>query len=135
MSGHSFRIGAAQSMRAAGATHAEIMVEGRWKRIETMLRYIRDQDAAVGTTARLCFGVTPPDGRSKRRGEDKAAKRARRKKRERKYAKEIKRICEESGRMMRMLTEQGEQQENSLRASKRPCSLRNSGFAEPVVTY
>lgn len=68
VSGHSFRIGAAQSMRAAGATHAEIMVEGRWKRIETMLRYIRDQDAAFGTTARLCFGVTPPDGRAKRPG-------------------------------------------------------------------
>ena len=88
VSGHSFRIGAAQSMRAAGATHAEIMVEGRWKRIETMLRYIREQDAAAGTTARLCFGVAPPDGRSKRRGGHGAAKRARSKKRAGKAAKE-----------------------------------------------
>lgn len=86
VSGHSFRIGAAQSMRAAGATHAEIMVEGRWKRIETMLRYIREQDAAAGTTARLCFGVAPPDGRSKRR--HAAAKRSRPKKRAGKAAKE-----------------------------------------------
>lgn len=86
VSGHSFRIGAAQSMRVAGATHAEIMVEGRWKRIETMLRYIREQDAAAGTTARLCFGVAPPDGRSKRR--HAAAKRFRPKKRAGKAAKE-----------------------------------------------
>ena len=104
VSGHSFRIGAARSMRAAGATHAEIMVEGRWKRIETMLRYIRDQDAAAGTTARLCFGVAPPDGRSKRGG----AKRTRRKKGAGRAAKELKRIRKESGRIMRTLTEHGE---------------------------
>ena len=115
LSGHSFRIGAAQSMRAAGATHAEIMVEGRWKRIETMLRYIRDQDAAFGTTARLCFGVTPPDGRSKRRGGHAAAKahasakRTRRQKRDRKTAKEVKRIGKESRRITRTLTEQQKQ--------------------------
>ena len=88
VSGHSFRIGAAQCMRAAGATHAEIMVDGRWKRIETMLRYIREQDAAAGTTARLCFGVAPPDGRSKRQCVHAAAKRSRPKRRADKAAKE-----------------------------------------------
>ena len=107
VSGHSFRIGAAQSMRAAGATHAEIMVEGRWKRIETMLRYIRDQDAATGTTARLCFGVAPPDGRSKRRGGHEAAERARRKKRGGKAAKELRRIRKDSRRIMSTLAKQG----------------------------
>ncbi|MCY3811764.1 MAG: site-specific integrase [Gammaproteobacteria bacterium] len=109
VSGHSFRIGAAQSMRAAGATHAEIMVEGRWKRIETMLRYIRDQDAATGTTARLCFGVTPPDGRSKRRGGHEAAERARRQKRGGKAAKELRRIRKDSRRIMSTLAKQGKQ--------------------------
>ena len=96
-------------MRAAGATHAEIMVDGRWKRIETMLRYIRDQDAAFGTTARLCFGVAAPDGRSKRRDAHAAAKRTPWRKRERKTAKEVKRIGKESRRIMRTLTEQQKQ--------------------------
>ncbi|MCY3812697.1 MAG: site-specific integrase [Gammaproteobacteria bacterium] len=107
VSGHSFRIGAAQSMRAAGATHAEIMVEGRWKRIETMLRYIRDQDAAAGTTARLCFGVAPHDGRSKRGGAHGTAKRTRRKKGAGSAAKELRRIGKESRRIMRTLTKHG----------------------------
>ena len=127
VSGHSFRIGAAQSMRAAGATHAEIMVEGRWKRIETMLRYIRDQDAAAGTTARLCFGVQTPDGRSKRRPAHGAAKRARRKKGAARAAKELRRLRKESGRIMRTMTEHGKR---PARIEKGPCSLRNSGFAE-----
>ena len=103
VSGHSFRVGAAQSMRAAGATHAEIMVEGRWKRIETMLRYIREQDAAAGTTARLCFGVAPPDGRSKRRGAHEADKR----KRADRTAKEMKRIGKDSRRVRRILEKHG----------------------------
>ena len=106
VSGHSFRIGAAQSMRAAGATHAEIMVEGRWKRIETMLRYIREQDAAAGTTARLCFGVTPPDGRSKRCGAH-GAKRSQRRTRAGKAAKELKRIRKDARDIVRILTEHG----------------------------
>ena len=114
MSGHSFRVGAAQSMRAAGATHAEIMVDDRWKRIETMLRYIRGQDAAAGTTARLCFGVAPPDGRSRPQGAHGAAKSKRRKKRTglatrdlRRITKESRRIGKESRRIMGTLKKHG----------------------------
>ena len=40
VSGHSLRIGAAQSLRDAGATTAELMMAGRWKSVETMARYI-----------------------------------------------------------------------------------------------
>ena len=41
------------------------MVEGRWKRIETKLRYIREQTAGGGTTARLWFGVAVPEAISR----------------------------------------------------------------------
>lgn len=109
VSGHSFRIGAAQSMRAAGATHAEIMVEGRWKRIETMLRYIRDQDAAAGATARLCFGVASPDGRSRRRDEHGAARHPRRNERGVKAGKQLRRIRKDSRRIMKALAKQEKQ--------------------------
>ena len=64
VSGHSFRVGAAQSLRDAGATTAELMAEGRWKRVETMAHYTREQDAAAGAVARLRYGVVPPDGRA-----------------------------------------------------------------------
>lgn len=64
VSGHSFRVGAAQSLRDAGATVPELMSVGRWKRIETMARYTREQDAAVGPVARLRYGVAWPDGRA-----------------------------------------------------------------------
>lgn len=60
VSGHSFRIGTAQSLRRAGADTTELMEAGRWKRSETMARYVRMQDAAFGPVARLRYGVEPP---------------------------------------------------------------------------
>ena len=62
VSGHSFRIGTAQSLRRAGTDPTELMEAGRWKRFETMLRYVRTQDAALGPVARHRYGVEPPDG-------------------------------------------------------------------------
>lgn len=64
VSGHSLRVGTAQSLRDAGATTAELMVAGRWKRVETMAGYIRTQDAASGPVARLRYGAIPLDGRT-----------------------------------------------------------------------
>ena len=62
VSGHSFRIGTAQSLRRAGTDDTELMEAGRWKRVETMARYVRTQDAALGPVARHRYGVEPPDG-------------------------------------------------------------------------
>ena len=59
ISGHSLRVGSAQSLRAAGATMAELMAAGRWTRVETMARYTREQDAATGVVARLRYGTVP----------------------------------------------------------------------------
>ena len=58
-SGHSLRVGAAQSLRAAGATMAELMAAGRWTQVETVARYTREQDAAFGPVACLRYGATP----------------------------------------------------------------------------
>ena len=62
VSGHSLRVGAAQSLRDAGATTPELMAAGRWKRVETMASYTSTQDAATGPVARLRYGVVPSGG-------------------------------------------------------------------------
>ena len=59
VSGHSLRVGSAQSLRAAGATLAELMAVGRWTRVDTVARYTREQDAASGPVACLRYGATP----------------------------------------------------------------------------
>ena len=59
MSGHSLRVGAAQSLRAAGATMVDLMAAGRWKRVDTVACYTREQDAASGAVACLRYGVVP----------------------------------------------------------------------------
>ena len=79
VSGHSLRVGTAQSLRDAGATTAELMVAGRWKRVETMAGYIRTQDAASGPVAQLRYGVKSLDEchifrRSTQRGETEAGR-------------------------------------------------------------
>ena len=66
VSGHSLRVGSAQSLRDAGATMAELMAAGRWTRAETVARYTREQDAATGVVARLRYGAAPSDGRAPR---------------------------------------------------------------------
>ena len=59
ISGHSLRVGAAQSLRAAGATMAELMAAGRWTRVDTVARYTSEQDAASGVVACLRYGAAP----------------------------------------------------------------------------
>ena len=59
VSGHSLRVGAGQSLRAAGATMAELMAAGRWTRVDTVARYTREQDAASGAVACLRHGAVP----------------------------------------------------------------------------
>ena len=94
VSGHSLRIGAAQSLRDAGATTPELMTAGRWKRVETMARYTRTQDAAVGPVARLRYGVVP-ERRTPHRHSTTA----------RKTARASKRALKEWRRTMRMAKE------------------------------
>ena len=73
VAGHSLRVGAAQSLRDAGATTPELLAAGRWKRIETMARYTSAQDAEAGPVARLRYGIEPPNGRGSRRVRQRAA--------------------------------------------------------------
>ena len=58
-SGHSPRVGAAQSLRRRGAELPELMAAGRWQRPETMALYTRVQDAALGPVARYRYGAVP----------------------------------------------------------------------------
>ena len=58
VSGHSLRVGSAQSLRVAGATMVELMAAGRWTQVETVARYTREQDAAFGPVACLRYGET-----------------------------------------------------------------------------
>ena len=66
VSGHSLRVGSAQSLREAGATMTDLMTAGRWNRVETMARYVRSQDAAFGPVARLRYGVLAPDHKGRK---------------------------------------------------------------------
>ncbi len=52
MSGHSLRIGSAQSLVAAGASTAELMQAGRWTDERTATRYAANELAANGAVAR-----------------------------------------------------------------------------------
>ncbi len=61
VSGHSLRVGSAQSLRDRGATTTDLMAAGRWSRVETMAGYVRTQDAEFGPVARLRYDVVPPD--------------------------------------------------------------------------
>ncbi len=80
VSGHSLRVGSAQSLRNRGATTADLMDAGRWSRVETMAGYVRAQDAALGPMARLRYGVGRPNGRGSR-PRPRKAKTARRERR------------------------------------------------------
>ena len=94
VSGHSLRIGAAQSLRAAAASLAELMAAGRWTRVDTVTRYTREEDAATGAVARLRYGAfeeRKPPHRSSR-----AARKA-----EGRFERERKRLRKERKRMRR----------------------------------
>ena len=55
VSGHSLRVGNAQSLAAAGASLVEMQREGRWKSPEMPSLYTRNQAARRGATARLPY--------------------------------------------------------------------------------
>ena len=55
VSGHSLRVGSAQSLAAAGASLVEMQREGRWKSPEMPGLYTRNQAARRGATARLRY--------------------------------------------------------------------------------
>ena len=52
MSGHSLRVGSAQSLVARGASTAELMQAGRWTDERTATRYAAKELAANGAVAR-----------------------------------------------------------------------------------
>ena len=55
VSGHSLRVGSAQSVAAAGASLVEMQREGRWRSPEMPGLYTRNQAARRGATARLRY--------------------------------------------------------------------------------
>ena len=56
VTGHSLRVGSAQSLAAGGATLVEMMIEGRWKSPTMPAHYARQQIAGKGAMARLRYG-------------------------------------------------------------------------------
>ena len=56
VSGHSLRVGSAQSLAAAGAGLVEMQQAGRWQSPTMPARYARGELAARGAVARLQFG-------------------------------------------------------------------------------
>ena len=57
ISGHSLRVGSAQSLAAAGASVVEMQTAGRWLSPSMPGRYARGQLAARGAVARLRYGI------------------------------------------------------------------------------
>ena len=56
VSGHSLRVGSAQSLASAGAGLAEMQVAGRWASSSMPARYARGELAGRGAVARLRYG-------------------------------------------------------------------------------
>lgn len=56
VSGHSLRVGAAQSMAVGGATLVDMQIAGRWKSAQMPAQYARNQLAARNAVARLRYG-------------------------------------------------------------------------------
>ena len=57
VSGHSLRVGSAQSIVRAGGSTAELMQAGRWRDSRTATGYARAELAGRGAVARLRYGV------------------------------------------------------------------------------
>ncbi len=57
VSGHSLRVGGAQSLATAGASVVEMQTAGRWQSPSMPGRYARGQLAARGAVARLRYGA------------------------------------------------------------------------------
>ena len=64
---HSLRIGAAQSLAAAGASLVEMQIAGRWKSPAMPAYYVRGQHAADGPVARLRDGAARQGSKRLRR--------------------------------------------------------------------
>ena len=65
VSGHSLRVGSAQSLAAAGAGLVEMQQAGDWRSPQMPAHYVRHLEAARGAVARLRYGVGSdgrPDG-------------------------------------------------------------------------
>ena len=56
ISGHSLRVGAAQSLAAAGASVVEMQIAGRWESVTMPARYASGQLAARGAVAKFRYG-------------------------------------------------------------------------------
>ena len=56
ISGHSLRVGAAQSLAAAGASVVEMQIAGRWESVTMPGRYASGQFAARGAVAKFRYG-------------------------------------------------------------------------------
>ena len=61
ISGHSLRVGGAQSLAAGGADLVELQHAGRWLSPQMPAHYARAQFAARGAMARLKYGWTEPE--------------------------------------------------------------------------
>ena len=57
ISGHSLRVGSAQSLARRGASLVELQHSGRWKSSSMPAHYSRSQRAGCGAGARLRYGV------------------------------------------------------------------------------
>ena len=57
VSGHSLRVGGAQSLAAAGASVVEMQTAGRWQSPSMLGRYARGQLASRSAVARLRYGA------------------------------------------------------------------------------
>ena len=61
VSGHSLRVGAAQSLVEEGASLVDLQVAGRWKSPSMPAYYVRNQEASRGAVARLRRGAENAD--------------------------------------------------------------------------
>ena len=61
VSGHSLRVGAAQSLVEEGASLVDLQVAGRWKSPSMPAYYVRNQEASRGAVARLRGGAGQAD--------------------------------------------------------------------------
>ncbi len=57
VSGHSLRVGSAQSIVRAGGSTAELMQAGRWRDARTATGYAKAEFAGRGAVARLRYGA------------------------------------------------------------------------------
>ena len=64
VSGHSLRIGAAQSLAERDVSLAELQRAGRWKSPAMPGYYVRGQEASRGAVARLRGGVPKKSGKA-----------------------------------------------------------------------